>query len=77
MESIMDYMMNDFRITYLCSRNHNESGCGSFLFYSPRITQINTDDNLFHPDGVNNKSMELLQLTSENEIICVNLCNRW
>ena len=31
MESIMDYMMNDFRIIYLCSRNHNESGCGSFF----------------------------------------------
>ena len=58
MESIMDYMMNDFRIIYLCSRNHNESGCGSFLFNSPQITQINTDDNLFHPDGVNNQLNE-------------------
>ena len=55
MESIMDYMMNDFRIIYLCSRNHNEVVAGVFLFNSPRITQINTDDNLFHPDGVNNQ----------------------
>ena len=43
MESIMDYMMNDFRIIYLCSRNHNEVVAGVFLFNSPQITQINTE----------------------------------
>ena len=32
MESIMDYMMNDFRIIYLCSRNHNEVVAGVFRF---------------------------------------------
>ena len=65
--------MIDFRIIYLCSRNHNESGCGSFLFYSPQITQIYTDDNLFHPDGVNNQSMELLQFSDEN-LKSVHIC---
>ena len=45
MESIMDYMMNDFRIIYLCSRNHNESGCGSFSFCARRMNspQSNTE----------------------------------
>ena len=38
----MDYMMNDFRIIYLCSRNHNEVVAGVFIF-SPQITQINTE----------------------------------
>ena len=26
-------MMNDFKLLYLCSRNHNESGCGSFFVH--------------------------------------------
>ena len=40
MESIMDYMMNDFRIIYLCSRNHNESGCGSFFVRTTEHTEL-------------------------------------
>ena len=56
MESIMDYMMNDFRIIYLCSRNHNEGGCGSFSCCAHRLNspQSNTEfhgDNINHPDG--------------------------
>ena len=36
-------MMNDFKLLYLCSRNHNESGCGSFFV---RTSALQVQDNL-------------------------------
>ena len=68
----MDYMMNDFQPIYLCSRNHNEVVAGVF-FTHHRLHGLTRMKNLFHPDGVNNKSMGLLQFSDENLIIGVNL----
>ena len=40
----MYYMMNDFEAFYICSRNQNETGCGSFFVRTSTLQSINNSN---------------------------------